>query len=206
MLRRPAVSTVGGFLHVSNRVADGERPFLEPGEVETFVQRVLAARERDRFTVFAWCLMSNHYHLVLRTREAPFALSRQLVEGGPTASLWMPRCRARSLGCQPALDRAVAYVHLNPVSAGLVGDPAEYPWSGHRELAGLAPPLLVDLRLALARFGTSPDRARRGYLDMMRRARLHPGAGGLRPRSRTRRPRRLHRLRRRPPRRPGNAG
>ena len=188
MLQRPAVSTVGGFLHVSNRVANGERPFLEPDEVESFVRRVLAARERDRFTVFAWCLMSNHYHLVVRTREVPFASSRQLVEGGPTASSWMPRCRARSLGRQPALDRAVAYVHLNPVSAGLVGDPAEYPWSGHRELAGLEAPLIVDVRLALARFGTSPDQARQGYLDMMRRARLHPAPAGLRCCSRMRRP------------------
>ena len=188
MPRLAAVATVGGFLHVSNRVADGERPFLEPDEVESFVQRVLAARERDRFTVFAWCLMSNHYHLVVRTREVPFASSRQLVEGGPIASLWMPTCRARSLGCQPALDRAVAYVHLNPVSAGLVSDPAEYPWSGHRELAGLEAPLIVDVRLALARFGTSPDQARQGYLDMMRRACLHLGPAGLRCRSRTRRP------------------
>ncbi|HPS77755.1 MAG TPA: hypothetical protein PLS53_06345 [Thermoanaerobaculaceae bacterium] len=187
MPRLPAVATVGGFLHVSNRVANGERPFLEPDEVESFVQRVLAARERDRFTVFAWCLMSNHYHLVVSTREVPFAASRQLVEGGPTASLWMPRCRARSLPCQPALDRAVAYVHRNPVSAGLVSDPAEYPWSGHRELAGLDAPLLVDVRLALARFGTSPDHARQGYLDMMRRACLHPGSARLRCRRRTRR-------------------
>ena len=186
MPRLPAVSTVGGFLHVSNRVADGERPFLERNEVESFVQRVLAARERDRFTVFAWCLMSNHYHLVVRTREVPFASSRQLVEG-PTASLWMPRCRARSLPRQPALDRAVAYVHRNPVSAGLVSDPAEYPWSGHRELAGLDAPLLVDVRLALARFGTSPDQARQGYLDMMRRACLHLGPAGLRCCSRMRR-------------------
>ena len=189
MPQLPAVSTVGGFLHVANRVANGEHPFLEPDEVESFVQRVLAARERDRFTVFAWCLMSNHYHLVVRTREVPFASSRQLVEGGPAASWWRPRCRARSLGCQPALDRAVAYVHLNPVSAGLVGDPAEYPWSGHRELAGLAAPLLVDVRLALARFGTSPDQARQGYLDMMRRACLHSGPAVLRRCSRRRRPR-----------------
>ena len=188
MLRRPAVSTAGGFLHVSNHVANGERPFLEPDEVESFVQRVLAARERDRFTVFAWCLMSNHYHLVVRTREVPFASSRPLVEGGPTASWWRPRCRARSLGRQPALDRAVAYVHLNPVSAGLVSDPAGYPWSGHRELAGLAPPSLVDLRLALARFGTSPEEARQGYLDMMRRASLPAGPAGLCCCSRTRRP------------------
>ncbi len=189
MLRRPAVSTVGGFFHVSNRVADGEHPFLDRGEAERFVQRVVAARERDRFTVFAWCLMSNHYHLVVRIREVPFASSRQLVEGGPLASLWIPRCRARSLGCQPALDRAVAYVHLNPVSAGLVGDPGEYPWSGHRELAGLEAPLLLDVRLALARFGVSPDQARQGYLDMMRRACLHSGPAVLRRSSRSRRPR-----------------
>lgn len=173
MLWSPVVPTPGGFLHVTNHVADGEHPFLEPDEVESFVERILAARQRDRFTVFAWCLMSNHYHLVLRTREVPFACSRRLVEGGPTASLWMPRHRARPLGRQSALDRAVAYVHLNPVSAALVSDPAEYPWSGHRELAGLEPPRLIDVRLALARFGASPDEARRGYLDMMRRACQH---------------------------------
>jgi len=54
MLQLPAVPIAGGFLHVSNHVANGERPFLEPDEVESFVERVLAARERDCPSTSGW--------------------------------------------------------------------------------------------------------------------------------------------------------
>jgi hypothetical protein len=63
----------------------------------------------------------------------------------------------------------LAYIHLNPVSAGLVDDPAEYRWSGHSELLGLRPPSeLVDVDDTLMSFGTARGEARRQYVDYVR--------------------------------------
>lgn len=181
MPRHPEVFAEATFYHVSNRTTCGHSLFLDGRAAEEFVERLLEARARDGFAVFAWCLMSNHYHLVVRTGHAPFSRSLLLIEQpaapglspGPamTDPRWQPRCRARPLSRRGALDGAVAYVHLNPVAAGLTADPADYCWSGHRELLGLEPPSVVDVDLALARFGLSHAQARQAYLDLLRRLR-----------------------------------
>jgi hypothetical protein len=62
----------------------------------------------------------------------------------------------------------LAYVHLNPVAAGLVEDPAGYRWSGHSALLGKRPARLVDLREALVGFGETAMSAREAYLEQVR--------------------------------------
>ena len=77
MLRPHRVLEEPGFYHVYHHALDGSEPFLSRPEAEAFVTRVNDARARDGLAVFAWCLMSTHYHLVLRTREV--ALCRSLL-------------------------------------------------------------------------------------------------------------------------------
>ena len=57
----------GGIYHVYNRIGRGERVFDEETEASAFVSLLRDVVERDGLTVFAWCLMSNHYHLAVRT-------------------------------------------------------------------------------------------------------------------------------------------
>ena len=76
MARRPRVLVEGGVYHVYNRVASGEPVFGDPEEAIRFVEIVREVKARDGWTVFAWCVMSNHYHLALRTSVVP--LSRGL--------------------------------------------------------------------------------------------------------------------------------
>ena len=53
--------------HVYNRLGRGEQVFAEETEAAAFVTLLRDVAERDGLTVFAWCLMSNHYHLAVRT-------------------------------------------------------------------------------------------------------------------------------------------
>jgi hypothetical protein len=62
----------------------------------------------------------------------------------------------------------LAYVHLNPVSAGLVEDPSDYPWSGHRSLIGLEDARITDVAEALSCFCEDRVKARALYLDRLR--------------------------------------
>jgi len=62
----------------------------------------------------------------------------------------------------------LAYVHLNPVAAKLVVDPAAHPWSGHSALVGQVPAILVDVGPALVGFGETLQESRQAYLEQIR--------------------------------------
>ena len=67
MLRPYRILIEGGIYHVYNRIGQGERVFDEETEASAFVRLLHDVVERDGLTVFAWCLMSNHCHLAVRT-------------------------------------------------------------------------------------------------------------------------------------------
>ena len=79
--------------------------------------------------------------------------------------LWQSRYRARLIDSQDYFRQVVSYVHLNPVAAEIVNDPADYSYSGHREIIGHCPSRLIDVPSVLIGFddGIAPD-ARERYL------------------------------------------
>jgi len=82
--------------------------------------------------------------------------------------LWQTRYKAKLIGDQRYLDQLMVYIHLNPVTAGLVGDPAEYPWSGHTELLGAGGKPIVDVDQVLRLFGKSRRAARSAYVRQLK--------------------------------------
>jgi putative transposase len=71
-LTRPArVFVEGGFYHVYNRLGRGERVFAAEHEAAEFTRILKEVAERDDVTIMAWCLLSNHYHLAVRSCEIP---------------------------------------------------------------------------------------------------------------------------------------
>jgi len=184
MPRRPRVFAEGLAYHVYNHVARGERPFTVDREVEQFVALLRETKKRDGLTIFAWCVMPNHYHLLLRAGEVPLWRSmhhiqhRFAVEAnrrrGVAGPLWQSRYKAKAIEDQSYLDRLIGYIHLNPVSAGLVRDPARYRWSGHLDLLGRRQNPLADVADALALIEDDPAAAVRAYVQMLRGMRNEP--------------------------------
>jgi putative transposase len=178
MPRQNRVFVEGAVYHVYNRCAREAEPFAKRKAAERFLETLERARERDSLTILAWCLMSNHYHLAVRTGPVPLSRTMGFVQArfgqdynrrtGAAGPLWQSRYKARLVRDERYLTQLVAYVHLNPVAAGLVSDPARYPLCGHGELIGDQPARLVDVDGTLALFGDSQAAARRAYVRQLK--------------------------------------
>jgi putative transposase len=178
MARSPRIFFPGAIYHVYCRTARGEMVFSDPLEAHEFVDTIADVKRLHEFLVLGWCLMSNHYHLVIQTRGTPLWRSMARIQCRVARGfnhrhrflgrLWQSRYKARLVRDDNYCRQLLAYVHLNPVSAGLTDDPAGHEWSGHAALIGRRAPCLVDVRAALCAFGETPGDARAAYLGQVR--------------------------------------
>ena len=167
MPRHPRLFLPGAIYHVYCRVARGEFVFDDQDEALEFIEKLREVRDLDGWTIFAWCLMGNHYHLVLRTKDVDLWRSMARLQGSVSRNynrrhrilgrLWQSRYRARVIDSEEYFRQVIAYVHLNPVTAGIAKDPADYVHSGHREIIGACRPFIVDRRATLRSFSNTPN-------------------------------------------------
>ncbi len=110
MPRKPRLFVSGATYHVYCRVARGEFVFDDQHEAEEFVEVVRQVRDRDGWRVLAWCLMGNHYHLVIKTGDVPLWRSMLRLQSDVARGfnkrrrylgrLWQSRYRARIVDSQ----------------------------------------------------------------------------------------------------------
>jgi putative transposase len=149
--------------HVTQRGSRRQPTFLEPGDFERYLRVMSGLRERAGVTVWAYCLMPNHVHLVVvPDREA--SLATWLGEGHRRYAhginrrqdwcghLWQERFRSCVMD-ERHLWAAVRYVELNPVRAGLCSGPADWAWSSARAHLAGRDDALVSVQPMLDRVG-----------------------------------------------------
>lgn len=132
----------GAYYHVMNRALEHRNIFETDGDHEYFQSLLLDIADRWGVKIFAYCVMSNHYHLfaqtpmgnisrVMRHLDGLYAqyFNRTRKRDGP---LFRGRFKAILVEADSYLLTLVRYIHLNPVKAGLAKDPFSYPWSSHR--------------------------------------------------------------------------
>jgi REP element-mobilizing transposase RayT len=152
--------------------------FSEAREAAALVGVIRGVAREHGLSVLAWCVMATHYHLAVRVGRIPLWRSMRLIQGRFARShnrrqkvlgpFWQGRYKAIVVPDARYLGQVIAYIHLNPVTAKVVSDPARYRWSGHRELLGRVAEPLVDVNEALVLFGRKRSAARRAYVRMLR--------------------------------------
>ncbi len=150
MARRPRLHVPGGVYHVMLRGNGGQDIFFAKADRRRFLELLAEGVARFGHWVHGFCLMTNHLHLVVQAGEAPLSRAMQNLAFRYTrflnarrrriGHLFQGRYKALLVEAEPYLLELVRYVHLNPLRAGLVKDPADWPWSGHRAYLGREAP------------------------------------------------------------------
>jgi len=144
MPRPPRFSYPQALHHVTLRCNNREFLLEQPWLAE-FGRLLQECRTRFSVRLYNYCLMTNHVHLVFEVGQANTLptmmhwLSTSFVRRfnrttGRRGHLWEGRYRSTLVEQSSYFYRCMAYVDLNPVRAGLVGDCADYPWCGHPAL------------------------------------------------------------------------
>ena len=166
--------------HVITRGNDRQDIFHSREDQQKFISLLEKAKHRLGFYVYAYCLMTNHLHLLIERRSETVGRIMQRVLTGYSQYYnkryhkvgHLFQGRHKSILCQsdPYLAKLVRYIHLNPVRAGMVATPDEYEFSSHRAYLGIEPYGVVDVDPVLRRFGPHKRKAHERYAAFMRAA------------------------------------
>lgn len=174
MARPLRIEFPGAVYHVASRGNGRQRVFLDDGDREAFLDAVEKGASRYRFIVHAYCLMDNHYHLVIETPGANLSLGMQRINGaytqgfnrrhGACGHLFQGRFKAVLVERESHLLEVCRYVVLNPVRAKRVKRAGDWAWSSYRATAGEAPcPGYLSVTWVLSRFHRERARAKLLY-------------------------------------------
>ncbi|MEW6429288.1 MAG: transposase [Thermodesulfobacteriota bacterium] len=178
MARKPRIHLPGGLYHVILRGNGGLPVFLLDDDRYRFYLLLQEGTSRFGYRVHAFCLMTNHIHLALQAGDIPLSRGMQNLSfrftrwvnqrEKRTGHLFQGRYKAVLVDGDSYLLELIRYIHLNPVRAGMVKDPGEYPWSGHKAYLGKEFLPWLTTGWVLGQFGKSVAKARAGYRAFVR--------------------------------------
>jgi putative transposase len=136
-----------GFYHVINRGAARRHIFVEDCLKNLFLEVLQETIYKYNFNIYSYCIMGNHYHLLVQTPEAnlsdgmrylnsryAMAYNLRRMKDGP---IFKDRFKSIYISNQRYLFNVTRYIHLNPVEANLVENPEDYMWSSYRDYINL---------------------------------------------------------------------
>ncbi len=174
MARQLRIQYPGAFYHVTSRGNEAKDVFKSKTDREKFLSYLTPATERYGARIHVYCLMSNHYHLLLETPDGNLSQIMRHINGAYTTyfntkrrrsgHLFQGRFHAILVEADEYATELSRYIHLNPVRAGIVDKPVAYPWSSYPCYAGGSQPpgwLVTDFVLGF--FGGNNAVARKAY-------------------------------------------
>ena len=164
MPKKPRILFPGALYHVYNRGNDRHPIFRDDEDRRKYIDYLARYAREMSVLLVGFCLMTNHFHLFIQTLLANLPRFMQRLQ--TAYAMWYNRKRGRTghlcgsrYGASLVQEGSYAlelsgYIHLNPVRAGLVDRPEEWPWSTYPHYTGAGPIPFVDSAIILDQFGS----------------------------------------------------
>jgi REP element-mobilizing transposase RayT len=178
MARSLRIEFPGAFYHVTSRGNERKAVFKSLRDREKFLSYLESATERYGAAIHVYCLMDNHYHLLLETPSGNLSTIMQHINGAYTTyfnakrersgHLFQGRYKAILVDADEYAKELSRYIHLNPVRAAIVKTPEEYKWSSCRYYTlRRKAPVWLQRGFILNYFDTRPTAAMKMYRDFV---------------------------------------
>jgi len=146
MARQLRIEYEGAFYHVTARGNERREIYRNDQDRNKFLEYLQTGHKRFGIKIHAYCLMDNHYHLLIETPRANISRCMQYINTAYTVyynvrhnragHLFQGRYKAVLVEKEEYLLELSRYIHLNPVRAGIVRRPEQYQWSSYRYYKG----------------------------------------------------------------------
>ena len=163
MARKPRLFAPGILYHVIVRGNQRQKTFAKDGDYQVYLEKLAQYRQRYGVTIYAYCLMPNHVHLLLECSGSPLGKFMQGLQQSYTqyynrtyrkvGHLFQGRYQAILCQKDAYLLELVRYIHLNPARSKLVASAGKYPYSGAQAYRSGKPTVIVDPRPVLKVIG-----------------------------------------------------
>ena len=168
MARPLRIEYEGAYYHVFSRGNKKQAVFRTHGDRRTFLNTLARMAERFDVSIFAYVLMDNHYHLLMRTNRPNLSKSMHWLgttyttlfnlSNVQTGHLFQGRFKSLLVENETYLLQLSYYIHRNPLRAGLVNRLVDYPWSSYPVYAyNRRAPSWLQTSLILSQFGSDAD-------------------------------------------------
>jgi REP element-mobilizing transposase RayT len=174
MARPLRIEYPGAFYHITSRGNERKNIFKSAREREKFLSYLASSTERYGAVIHVYCLMTNHYHLLLETPLGNLSQIMRHINGAYTTyfntrrqrdgHLFQGRYKAIVVDADEYAGELSRYIHLNPVRADMVEEPEEYRWSSYQYYIGLRKKLQwLKTDFILEYFGKKVSTAQKRY-------------------------------------------
>jgi putative transposase len=179
MARLPRFVIPGQPQHIIQRGNNREPIFFSDEDYQFYKEKLLDCSKKHDCEIHAYVMMTNHVHL-LATPHSEDGLSKLMQSLGRyyvqyinyyyehTGTLWEGRYKATLIDSNAYLLTCMQYIELNPVRAGMVAQPGEYPWSSYSHNVQGKADELVTQHMLYKKLGSTEAERRKAYRQLVR--------------------------------------
>jgi putative transposase len=179
MARQPRLTVPNYPHHIIQRGNNRQAIFTDSGDYKAWLDLLQQAAVQHKVAVHSYVLMTNHVH-ILATPEDDVGLPLMVQQVGRSyvrffnkrqsrsGTLFEGRYKSTLIQTERYLLACMAYIDLNPVRAGMVAQPQDYPWSSYGHYAGLRADTLITPHSHFWNLGNTPFAREAAYVDLVR--------------------------------------